>query len=829
MEKLGRLAAPPVSIYQGAKEREAAQRKQYRQMKKEEKKAGEVSKNFQKAFSGMREYFNMDLEKTDVMKQSKVLGDARAKLKEYGAKLEQELEQAQTKQDAAAVAALSQEVGLLKTMQAQLAAMSDGELQVEARSEQWKQKKDNPAFHQKEGIELPTVWKDMRERPLFPHEPQIDDIQQAGLGDCYLLSGLGSLLEKDPQSIKKSMKDNGDGTVTVRFFKPYERVSELPEGMGQELEKKAVKDMSDEEILMRFMTFTATNDLDTLRLSELTKMATDPAFMTEYSRLFDEWKELQRKKDASEDGVTDEQIEEAKKRYDTYPDAFQEQATATFQRGFSVFPGKQLLKYPDKCREMIQHMAEDKNFLTLLEKCRALGVADENAVLGEEQMEALMKELGSLYDDEQVTAIQAAYQGDLEKLDGPKEMHPVYVTVSKEIPVDGLLGKTVYNDGPLWVHMIEKAYAASGLHDTGGAFYTKMQGRALEELKKKKDYQGLGADAQAEALKKRTEELVAQYRSSYERISGGDPADFLQTFTGATARKMRHDNLTALNYGAYMKDIWAEIQKKKDDAADPLWALKVSTVSGMLAGHIDRQTKILQKKGTESKKYVERPLSIEEVCDSLRDLEQWWETEKESAMGKTSTVKEQLLLLKDVFLPGSTDEAYIEELKKIMTELAGMLEEEMEKPSEKRIQPQHRLFGEKEGQPGKYTPYAEQCYEKMKAALAEGRPVEMATEKFLPKEVSSSGRSGEAMKAGLVEGHAYTVLGCVELNGRKYVRVRNPWGSKIRGYKKVISKKDGKVTYEVKEIDKSKGKQKGQFLMELNDFISRTDMIYGIE
>jgi len=57
-----------------------------------------------------------------------------------------------------------------------------------------------------------------RNQPLFSHEPSINDIAQGGLGDCYLLAALSAVVNKNPQWIKDCMKDNGDGSVTVRLF-----------------------------------------------------------------------------------------------------------------------------------------------------------------------------------------------------------------------------------------------------------------------------------------------------------------------------------------------------------------------------------------------------------------------------------------------------------------------------------------------------------------------------------------------------------------------------------------------------------------------------------
>lgn len=53
--------------------------------------------------------------------------------------------------------------------------------------------------------------------PLFAHEPTIEDLIQGKLGDCYLITTLGSIVNTEPQIIKNIMKDNGK-TVHVRFM-----------------------------------------------------------------------------------------------------------------------------------------------------------------------------------------------------------------------------------------------------------------------------------------------------------------------------------------------------------------------------------------------------------------------------------------------------------------------------------------------------------------------------------------------------------------------------------------------------------------------------------
>ncbi|MDR1246148.1 MAG: hypothetical protein LBK57_03870 [Clostridiales Family XIII bacterium] len=71
--------------------------------------------------------------------------------------------------------------------------------------------------------DIPLAMRDAKDESLFPHEPSINDIRQGGLGDCYLLAGLASLGNVNPQFIKDCMRDNGDGTVTVRFYNKAEQ------------------------------------------------------------------------------------------------------------------------------------------------------------------------------------------------------------------------------------------------------------------------------------------------------------------------------------------------------------------------------------------------------------------------------------------------------------------------------------------------------------------------------------------------------------------------------------------------------------------------------
>lgn len=66
------------------------------------------------------------------------------------------------------------------------------------------------------GRKLTMIDKSTEE--IFPTEPRIIDINQGGLGDCYYLTAIGCMVHRHPNFIKSMIKDNGDGTVTVRFY-----------------------------------------------------------------------------------------------------------------------------------------------------------------------------------------------------------------------------------------------------------------------------------------------------------------------------------------------------------------------------------------------------------------------------------------------------------------------------------------------------------------------------------------------------------------------------------------------------------------------------------
>ena len=65
-----------------------------------------------------------------------------------------------------------------------------------------------------------TTYQTFSDRPLFgANGPHKDDIDQGGLADCYYLAGLSAVAKTNPNRIKQSVVDLGDGTYAVQFFR----------------------------------------------------------------------------------------------------------------------------------------------------------------------------------------------------------------------------------------------------------------------------------------------------------------------------------------------------------------------------------------------------------------------------------------------------------------------------------------------------------------------------------------------------------------------------------------------------------------------------------
>lgn len=58
----------------------------------------------------------------------------------------------------------------------------------------------------------------IKDIPLFLHEPNINDVKQSSIGDCWLVSAISAVVRSSPDFIKSMFHDTGDGNVIVRLY-----------------------------------------------------------------------------------------------------------------------------------------------------------------------------------------------------------------------------------------------------------------------------------------------------------------------------------------------------------------------------------------------------------------------------------------------------------------------------------------------------------------------------------------------------------------------------------------------------------------------------------
>lgn len=63
-----------------------------------------------------------------------------------------------------------------------------------------------------------TTWKPVQDGKLFVDGVSFDDVIQGSIANCYMVGAFAAVAQSNPDAIKNAIKENADGTFTVRFF-----------------------------------------------------------------------------------------------------------------------------------------------------------------------------------------------------------------------------------------------------------------------------------------------------------------------------------------------------------------------------------------------------------------------------------------------------------------------------------------------------------------------------------------------------------------------------------------------------------------------------------
>ena len=624
---------------------------------------------------------------------------------------------------------------------------------------------------------------------LFPHEPKVGDIQQRNLGDCYLLSGLASLVKDHPSFIKQSMCDDGKGHVTVRFFKKgYDHTDELPEkekGMLLAAQTSELQTMKTEELILKLLT-SLSNDL-----------LEDIKFVTEIDGI-----DFDVKNKSAMEGLKYEDAHKGEADVETKKKALEEKANRFIERMKALT----LDNVPALCK-LAERLAQNPVFVETI----------VNAVRQENDVNEALKKGYSLLADSLLDSDNPLYQEvtslheKLADLEEPEAV-PIYVTVDKKVP--RVIGADLYAANSLWVSMIERAYAASGLHrrelrepesESDQAALKKFLDKEKEILIKQDNPKLMPSEVDY-LLAKKKRAYMEDYRRSYKHIEGGSSSEFLETLTGIATQDHSINDI-----------IWKKDDERMRNEVDCLSAAIVEISRSFT--HFGTKFFVFDQLG------IRKDATQDYIVKMLKNLYK----SKENLVTATDLLEhfckmENWIENLDEKVKDSNHNLDIKELERFMNELREKLPEKIDEAIR-----DNRLNVQYEPMSGKYAPSALQEYEAIENALRDHIPVGAGTVNF--KDGSNTGLNGEPVEGGIVGNHAYAIVGVKEMDGKRFIKMRNPWRAGDTGYVKCTKPGENAVFERVKYNDGpfatiSRQKEQGTFYLELNDFLRNVRTIY---
>lgn len=649
-------------------------------------------------------------------------------------------------------------------------------------------KENTPAINKRD---IFATYSDRRGDALFPHEPSMNDIRQGQLGDCYLEAAISSLVMNHPEKLKEGMKDNGDGTVTVRFFKSRDKLEEKEreEMISNEVkelwENENYKNMGDDNLMFKLLQYGGDG-------------AACKQYTDRYINVF----------------VPEKMVEEKWK-----PEEKPAQIACMYASRYElekILEASNKLSRGEKILELAKYFSQNENVkIQVINKMRnALSQPDAQPDLIFQQ--ALMDLTQFIPNDHgQNPLVREKWQNalDLESFkekqkeffkDDCPEMVPVYVTVTKEVPTSW--GNDLYTRECLWMQLLQKAYAASGLHDSKVSKLKEKQKKEQDALRAKLKKQGASDVKIEEEVHKLVQEQAVeleQMKHSFKNIEGGRSSEFLETFTMEKAEKKELDSpKEALEKIFGVKTKIKEMIGNAFPDFPKLKRIPTTYILDIIQKKLtdDFSVEYKNKKGDgKEERYYRGPIYFE-------DIEKVFESQE---------FNQAFNYAFDIVFKRVQDESKIPDKERIKDIIRDIIKIQICEKMKESLQ--YRPMS------GNYTDFAVEQYEKIKLALDHGMPVNIGVRKFLPKGVKATGKNGESEQNGLVEGHAYSVVGVMEKDGNRVVRLRNPWGHGVLRYTKV-TRTNGTDLYTSKKVDTAV--TEGIFEMELNDLLSRISAIH---
>lgn len=288
-------------------------------------------------------------------------------------------------------------------------------------------------------LSLVTVEGKYKDAPLFEKMPDLADVQQGRVGDCYFMASIASVIQSDPVQLLKNMKDNGDNTVTVRFFRKRTRKS-----YNRERQKKDFQALNDKTDDAAFAQMKPADKLQfLLQRVQYGQAVNEGSFVPALQSILPYY------------------------------------STTLKHNGKGL--GDFLMESKDGMAKFFQDITQKA---TIDEALQALYATDDAHFTF--FMSSWLDYTNLIQADTRINYL-SDYPGDSDTV-----TQEVYVTVSKdlteqEVKQHGDVKKTepIYAKGPLWVRLLEKAYAASGLNQLQGSDDDK----ALTELNR--SYEGI--------------------------------------------------------------------------------------------------------------------------------------------------------------------------------------------------------------------------------------------------------------------------------------------------------------------------------------------------